>query len=524
MAVPTLNERARITSTNPATGEVLGDVPNMTPEQVLDAVARARAAQKEWGALSVHQRSRFLLNLRAVITDRAEEIAQALSRETGKPPIEARAAEVFPVCYYLTWLARQAPRVLARERLGIGVMGLLGKRSYIMYKPLGVAGVITPWNYPFSISVGEIAAALVSGNGVVHKPSEHTPLIAVKTRELADLAGIPRDIFQVVTGDGATGAAVVDAPVDKVFFTGSVRTGKRIGESCARRLRPCVLELGGKDPMIVLDDAHLENAARGAVWAAFSNSGQTCAAVERCYVQERVYDQFVTRVVALTNALRQGRPDGPVDIGSMNNAMQFDIVRRHVDAARAQGATVAAGGEPNAAAGDLFYKPTVLTNVTHDMACVREETFGPTLPIMKFATDDEAVRLANDSAYGLTASVWSRDQRRAFRIAEQLEAGTVTVNDHMFTHAACETPWGGVKESGQGVTHSRFGLYEFCRRLHVNTGRADARVLWWYPYSDRLYRALAGAHEAAFGRGFWRRARGIFKAVGAFLGRKRPRR
>jgi succinate-semialdehyde dehydrogenase/glutarate-semialdehyde dehydrogenase len=359
---------------------------------------------------------------------------------------------------------------------------------------LGVVGIISPWNFPWATPLDEVVLALMAGNAVVLKPSELTPLTAVKIKSVFSQAGLADGLLQIVTGDGSTGAALIGAGTDKILFTGSVATGKRVAEAAANYLIPVVLELGGKDPMIVLEDAHVENAARGAVWGAFANSGQACASVERCYVHESIADQFTQAVVAETKRLRQSG-DKQGDLGSMTSEAQLRTVERHVYEATARGAKALTGGERVPDVPGPFFPPTVLTNVDHDMEVMREETFGPVLPIMTFRNDDEAVRLANDSIYGLTASVWTTDMARGKKLAERIESGTVMVNEVLYTHGIAQTPWGGVKQSGFGRTHGRAGLLELVNQQHIHVNRLSSKPdIWWFNYTasaSRLFRDLA---------------------------------
>jgi succinate-semialdehyde dehydrogenase/glutarate-semialdehyde dehydrogenase len=329
----------------------------------------------------------------------------------------------------------------------------MARTSYIVYKPLGVVGIISPWNFPWATPLDEVVMALMAGNAVVVKPSELTPLTALKIAEVFKQAQLPDGLLQIVTGDGTTGAALVEAGVNKIMFTGSVNTGKRVAEAAAKHLTPVVLELGGKDPMIVFEDANLENAARAAIWGAFCNSGQACASIERCYAHTSIADKFVELVIKETGRLKQDKPStGDIDVGAMTNQEQLEIVEDHVSDAVKHGAELRAGGHRLNSQG-WFHEPTVVTGVDHSMKLMRDETFGPVLPIMTFRTDEEAVRLANDSIYG---------------------------------HAVAQTPWGGVKQSGYGRTHGSLGLLEFvsAQHIHVNAmpGLAD---VWWFPYSKR---------------------------------------
>jgi succinate-semialdehyde dehydrogenase/glutarate-semialdehyde dehydrogenase len=526
-SIPAKAEAPEIISRNPATGEEIGRAPLTMPEEVARAVDRARGAQPLWANKSFRDRGRVIMRARKIILKELDEIALLISRETGKPASEAVSMEMAGSLDLMQYFARRTESLLQRERISIGLYNWLGRTSYLVYKPIGVVGIISPWNFPWATPLDEVVMALMAGNAVVLKPSELTPLTGLKIKEVLDRAGLPEGLLEVVTGDGSTGAALMGAGVDKVMFTGSVATGKRVAEAAANYLIPVVLELGGKDAMIVLEDANIENAARGAIWGAFANCGQSCAAVERCYVHESIAQKFTDAVVAETKRLilgtgtprphvsepgaatgtqtqlepkrairAGGAPALPVyDIGSMSSEQQLRIVERHVYEATANGAKALTGGERTADADGPFFPPTVLTNVNHEMAVMREETFGPVLPIMSFKTDDEAVRLANDSDYGLTASVWTSDLSRGKRIAEQIEAGTVTINEVLYTHSIAQTPWSGVKQSGFGSTHGRAGLLELVNAQHIHVNRFPfVPDVWWFSYTPsagKLFRSLA---------------------------------
>jgi succinate-semialdehyde dehydrogenase/glutarate-semialdehyde dehydrogenase len=488
-------QRREIISHDPATGEEIGRTPLLSPEAVAQAVARARAAQPAWANLSFPERGRVILKAREIMLRQMDAMATLISRETGKPATEAIAMEVVPTLDAMHYFARHTAKLLRPQRIDIGQYGLMGRSSRIVYKPAGVVGIISPWNFPLGTPAAEVVMALMAGNSIVLKPSEFTPFTALKIGDIFRNAGLPDGLLEIVTGDGSTGAALIDARVDKIVFTGSVATGKRVAEAAAKHLTPVVLELGGKDPMVVLEDADIENAARGAVWGAFANAGQACASVERCYVHESIAPQFIARVVAETEALKQGPgTTEATDVGSMTNERQLQIVEDHVSDAVSHGASVLTGGKRSNLKG-LFYQPTVLAGVNQGMTIMREETFGPVLPVMTFKTDDEAVRLANDSAYGLTASVWTKDIRRGKRIAERIEAGTVMVNEVLYTHGIAQTPWGGTKDSGYGRTHGRMGLLELVTPRHIHVNRLSFLPdLWWFRYTSeasRLFRGLA---------------------------------
>ena len=494
--IPTQTVETEIISRDPGTGAELGRVPIASPADVLNAVARARAAQPAWAARSFADRGAFILKARELMLQRVEELGLLISQETGKPVSEAISMEIVPTLDAMYYLAHKAEKLLRPQKIEIGQYGLMGRSSRIVYKPVGVVGIISPWNFPLATPADEIVMALVAGNSVVLKPSELTTLTALKLGDIFREARLPAGLLEIVTGYGATGAALIDARVDKIMFTGSVATGKRVAGAAAKHLTPVVLELGGKDPMIVLEDADIPNAARGAVWGAFANSGQACASIERCYVQEAVAPQFLARVLSETSMLKQAvGVNADTDVGAMTNERQLQIVEDHVADAIARGAKVLSGGKRVANAAGFFYPPTVLTNVDHGMKIMREETFGPTLPVMTFKTEDEALALANDSVFGLTASVWTNNIGRGRRLAEKIAAGTVMVNEVLYTHGIAQTPWGGVKESGYGRTHGRAGLLELVNPHHVHVNRFGwLPDLWWFRYDQnagKLFRRLA---------------------------------
>ena len=485
-----------IISYDPSTGDEIGRAPLMNASDVAAAVNKARAAQPAWGRLSYQSRAQFILRARELVLEQLEEIAKLISRETGKPATEAISMEIVPTLDLMHYFAENAEDLLDQRRIGLGQYNLMGRSSYVVYKPLGVVGIISPWNFPWATPLDEVVMALMAGNAVVVKPSELTPLTALKIGEVFKQAQLPEGLLSIVTGDGSTGAALVDAGVNKIMFTGSVNTGKRVAEAAAKHLTPVVLELGGKDPMVVLEDADLENAARAAVWGAFCNSGQACASIERCYVHESIANKFVDLVVKETQLLKQDKASvEPIDIGAMTNERQLLIVEDHVSDAVERGAKIHTGGHRLNDSSGWFHQPTVVTDVDHSMKLMSEETFGPVLPIMTFKTDEDAVRLANDSVYGLTASVFTKDIARGRRLAEQIDAGTVMVNEVVYTHAVAQTPWGGVKASGYGRTHGRLGLLELvsAQHIHVNSVPRVADV-WWFPYTKQageLFRSFA---------------------------------
>jgi acyl-CoA reductase-like NAD-dependent aldehyde dehydrogenase len=486
---------SEIVSYDPATGQEIGRVPLTTARQVQEAVARARSAQPAWATLTFRQRAKVVLHARKLVLEQIDDIAKLISRETGKPIAEAISMEIVPALDLMHYFARHTAELLQPQPIDIGQYGLMGRSSRIVYKPLGVIGIISPWNFPWATPLDEVVMALMAGNAVVLKPSELTPLTALKIGEVFNQAGLPAGLVEIVTGDGSTGAALVDTAIDKVMFTGSVQTGKRVAETAARHLTPVVLELGGKDPMIVFDDANLPNAARAAVWGAFANAGQACASVERCYVHESIASKFIELVLKETRDLKQGNSHSEdVDLGSMTNERQLKLVEDHISDALALGAEILTGGHRQQGAG-WFHQPTVVIGVDHSMKLMRDETFGPVLPIMTFKSDEDAIRFANDSIYGLTASVWTGNITRGQRVAEKIQAGTVMVNEVVYTHGIAQAPWGGVKQSGYGRTHGRLGLLELVMPQHIHVNRFPwVPDVWWFRYSKQgsdLFRGLA---------------------------------
>jgi acyl-CoA reductase-like NAD-dependent aldehyde dehydrogenase len=488
--------RTEIISCDPATGDELGRVPIASDDDVNRALLRAREAQPAWAARSFAERGRIVMKAREIVLAEIEDIALLISRESGKPVVEAVSMELSPTLDLMQFFARRTRKLLQSEKIDIGLYSLLGRSSRITYKPLGVVAIISPWNFPWAIPLGEVVMALMTGNAVLLKPSELTPLVGLKIAEVFRRAGLPDPLLQVLTGDGSTGASIARAAIDKIMFTGSVTTGKRVAQAAALNLTPVVLELGGKDPMLVLDDADLETASSAAVWGAFSNSGQACASVERCYVHKNIAPAFIDRVLAKTKALRQqlGSSEG-AEIAAMSSERQLEIVESQVTDAVSHGAEVLTGGRRAPGLTGPFYEPTLITGVDHSMPLMCEETFGPVLPIMTFESDDEAVHLANDSVFGLTASVWTKDIGRGRRLADRIEAGTVMVNEVLYTHGIAQTPWGGVKQSGLGRTHGKLGLLELVTPHHVHVNRLGfIPDLWWFgytPVASKLFRGLA---------------------------------
>jgi len=528
---------------NPATQEIIGALPNLTANQITDAVSKANAAQSRWAATPVRERLRILTRFAELLCDQKDAVASVISREAGKPEAEALSTEILVVLDTVKYLANHVPAFLKPETIAHGNPIMKLKAGKLLREPYGVVGIISPWNYPFSLPSVQTLTALATGNAIVLKPSEFTPFSSLELEKLLRAAGLDPDLLQVVTGDGAAGAALLAAKIQKVVFTGSVATGKRVAQAAAARLLPVVLELGGKDPMIVLEDADIDVASSAAVWGAFMNAGQTCLSVERCYVHESIYPKFLEACVtktgklrighshplrrdqssenALNVAQRMGHPEQEIDIGPMIHERQLRIVQSHVDDAVTRGARLLAGGKPLPKLGPSFFAPTILADVDHSMTIMREETFGPVLPICSFKTEDEAVELANDSEFGLAASIFTGNRKRGEALARRIDAGTVMVNDVIACFGISEAPHGGVKASGIGRTHGRFGLEEMVWPKYVDSDRLPRmKKLWWYGYGPAFAQQMGGFIELLFAKKLINRLRGGVKSTKSYLRRR----
>jgi acyl-CoA reductase-like NAD-dependent aldehyde dehydrogenase len=513
---------AELRPVNPATLEPVGVVPVSAPEEVAEAVADARLVAERWRESSFDERRVLLSGVAEAVLDSADEIAATVTAETGKPLFESFTAELFVALDNLLWAASNAGQVLRPERLRYPQLHLRHKRGWLLYEPLGVIGVISPWNFPFSIPFAQAAFAVAAGNAVVVKPSELTPLSGAWLERL-----FPNGLVRVVQGSGETGEALVRAPgIAKVVFTGSGETGRRVAALAGERLRPVTLELGGKDPMLVFEDADLDRAVAGALWGAFSNCGQVCSAVERIYVARRLYEAFVEELARRAQALRIGRGDDlETHLGPMISEDERARVEELVQDSVGRGADVRLGGaRPDVGLPGWFYEPTILTGVEREARLEREEIFGPVVSVAPFGDEAEAVRLANGSSFGLGASVWTSDLGRAQRVGRRLEAGSVWANDVSYSYGTGQASWGGTKESGFGRTHSKHGLYEVSRVKFADLDRGRVPVPWWYPYGERtldgfrgmagvLYRERLGAKLGAA----WRHGRGLLSLGRRYL-------
>lgn len=479
---------SQIASINPATGETLRSIQPTAVENLPGIFKKAREAQLRWGALSPRKRAAALLSLREVILDRIDELAELISLENGKPRFEALANELLPAIELLTYFAKITPHALHDEPITMGLMK--HRQSELNYWPLGIVAIISPWNYPFLLPFGEIVMALTTGNAVVFKPSEITSQVGLKIQELFELSGYPSDILQTVLGDGALGTALIEQKPAKVFFTGSVATGRKVMKAAAEHLIPVNLELGGKDAMIVLADADLDYATSAALWGGFSNSGQVCASVERIIVHESISEEFARLLVEKVAKLRQGPSiNNNIDLGVITLDRQKQVYESQLEQAKALGAQVLCGGTFSADGRAL--QPTLITGLNiEELDVYTEETFGPIIALTTFRSVQEAIDKVNRSKYGLLASVITKNLSLAGYIAKQLEVGTVTINEVVYTAGLPETPWGGVKNSGFGKKHSARGLQEFANVRHIHRPRSMLFVFkspWWFPYTEFQY-------------------------------------
>lgn len=519
-----------VRSTNPATLEPVGAARAAAPEEIPELVAEARLAQERWAGSGHDERRRLLARVAHAVLDNAEELAKTVTSETGKPLVEGYSTELFPSLDHLTWLASNAGEILRPERLRYPQPYLRHKRGWVVYEPLGVVAIVSPWNYPFLIPFTQTALAVAAGNSVIVKPSELTPLSGEWVQRAFEEAGAPAGLVRVAQGPGeAVGDALVRARgVAKVIFTGSDEVGRQVAAAAGERLCPVTLELGGKDPMLVFEDADLDRAVEGALWGSFSNCGQTCAGVERIYVARDLHEAFVEELARRAQGLRIGRGEElRTELGPLISEEQRAKVEELVADALERGAEARTGARrPDVGLPGWFYEPTVLTGVADGARVMEEEIFGPVVTVRSFGSESEAVQLANDSRYGLGASIWTRDLDRARRLARRLQAGTVWTNDLLYSYGTCQAPWGGYKDSGLGRTHSKHGLYECSQIKFVDADSGRVPVPWWYPYGPEAADGFQGMLGVLYGDGLlakaaaaWRHRRGLVHLTGRYLSR-----
>ena len=482
----TANGRRLLTLTSPITLETTGEIICANQADVSAAVSTAREIQPTWSKTSFSQRAAIVNEACRLIVKKADMIMDTVIAETGKARTDAMSMEVFSVADSLCYYAKNTEKFLrSRKRKIHGVMRFT-KELHIAYKPLGVIGLITPWNGPFVLMMNQACQAIMAGNTVVAKGSEVTPYSSKLAETIFLEAGLPEGVFQVLLGDGETGAAIVDGDVDKISFTGSVTTGRKVAESCARQLKPVTLELGGNDAMIVCADADLDRAVQGAWLGSCMNTGHYCCGTERIYVVEEIYDTFLEKVLAAGQDLKQGAQHGfDESIGAVFWDKQLEIIERHVSDAKTKGATIHLGGSRNETLKGLYYRPTVITDVSNDMDIMVEETFGPILCIQKVRDETEAIKLANDSKYGLNGNVWTQDKARGIQLALQIDTGACSINDMAMSYGIPEAPFGGKKNSGVGQVNGKKGVRGYCHEMPIVIEKRGGKIPNGYPYSEK---------------------------------------
>lgn len=510
-------------SRNPYTGEELGKFSINTKEEVFDIIKKAKIAQRKWNSIPLLQRVSKIKKIIKYIIENVDAISEEISLENGKVKIDALATEVLPVTLAIDYYCKNAKKFLKEEKIKNSNILLFNKKSKIIKTPYGVIGIISPWNYPFSIPFSEIIKALLAGNSVILKTASQSQLVGNRIKKCIEFAELPENVFNYVNVPGKyVGDYFIDGGVDKIFFTGSVQVGKYLMEKASKKLIPLSLELGGNDPMIVLKDADIDRAAWGEIWAGFQNSGQSCGGIERIYVQKEVYNKFLEKTKNYLEKLKIGPDiDYDSDIGGLTSLQQYNIVKEHVNDAISKGAKIFY--QKNIDERNKNYKniypPTIVINVNHQMKLMKDETFGPVVGVMTFDSLEEAIKLANDSYLGLTASIWTKNRKLALKLAKNIEAGVITINDHLMSHGLAETPWGGVKMSGIGKTHGRLGFEEMVQHKVVVDDLLyfTKKNLWWHPFNKNIYNGLKSAMFALYGNGIFVKIKNWFNVIKVFL-------
>ena len=503
---------------NPATGEIIEQVRLNTTDELCDLIAKARKAQELWMNTDIKERSRIVLKIRDYLVNNMDKIARTISRDNGKTITDSLATEVISAIMAVSYYCKNAERFLKDQKLAAGNILFIYKRSKIVKIPYGVIGIISPWNYPFSIPFSEVVMGLLAGNAVFLKVATETQAVGLALKEAIEYAGLPPNIFNYINLPGRiVGDAFLAYGIDKIFFTGSVSVGKYLMEKAAKTLTPLCLELGGNDAMIVCEDADLSRAASGALWAGFQNAGQSCGGIERIYVHEKVYKKFIELLKTLIQNLHVGYGENyDSGMGCMTTTKQYETVKKQVEDAVNKGAVIFAQSEvPKEQNLRNFLPAMILTEVDHGMTVMRDETFGPVVGVMKFETEDEAIKLANDSYLGLTGSVWTQNRKKAERIGRRIKAGVVTVNDHLMSHGLPETPWGGFKQSGIGRTHGKLGFDEMTQSLTLVNDILpfQKRNLWWHPFNKKLYDGLKGIPIFLYGNKLSLKLKGLISLL-----------
>ncbi len=502
---------------NPATGKQIGESQLHTLDDLSTMMNESRLAQREWQKLSVKERGKRILKIKDYLVDNLDALSKIISDDNGKVRFDALATEVFPAVMATKYYVKNAPKFLKEKSIAASSVVLINKRSRIRYEPMGVVGIISPWNYPFAIPYSEVIMALIAGNGVILKTATETQIVGQALRDAINSADLPKGLFQFINLPGrVAGEGFLKAGIDKLFFTGSVPVGKLLMKQAAETLTPVSLELGGNDAMLVCEDVDIDRAVNGAVWAGFSNTGQSCGGVERIYVHQKVYGKFMDSLKVKIESLRIGTPsDFNTDVGVMTTEKQVNTVKLHLDDALKNGAILFAESKTEDNSNNIL-TPKVVSNVNHTMLMMKEETFGPLLGVMKVENMDEAVELANDSSLGLTGSVWSKNNKKAIQLASKIKAGTITINDHLMSHGLAETSWGGFKESGIGRTHGVLGLMEMVEPHHIINDILPGvkKNIWWHPYSEDLYDGLKSIVYLFYGNSLSQKFSNLFKPLG----------
>lgn len=516
LIMPTTTEKNLITVINPATLEELGTVQVSTNEEIKDKISLAKDAFPFWSNISIEKRIQYLTKIYEIIINDREKIAKKITENNGKPLAESYLTEIASTLQVMEYFIKNSKELLCDQNIQLGAL-YPTKKSYITYEPCGIIAIISPWNYPFYLPFSAITKTLITGNTFVFKPSSLVSLIGKQIEEILLKADLPNGVANVIYGNGEIANELINGDIDKVVFTGSVEVGKKIAENCAKRLIPVSLELGGKDPAIVFKTSNIEYACQGVLWGALSNTGQACASIERVYVESEIYNEFAEKLTLLAKDLKVGNGfEDETDIGPLINSEQLKKIEEHIKDATSKGAKLIFGGKRIHEIG-FFIEPAILTNVTHKMKIMTEETFGPVIPIMKFETTEEAIRLANDSKYGLASSIWTDDVENAKKVAKNLNFGTVWINDSLFLQAHPACPWTYYKESGYGAT----SVYDFVKTKHISTDQGFIPMVrpksyWWYPYKGkaRSYRDLI---EVLYKPGVKHKAQAAFKTIVDFL-------
>jgi acyl-CoA reductase-like NAD-dependent aldehyde dehydrogenase len=515
-------DAGKLFSINPGTGQIIAAVTAIPPEAIPAVVAKARSAFETWSELSLQTRLELFRKAHREFFLARDEIARVISEETGKHLVEAYT-EILVVLDCFKYYLKHIPKFLQDQKVAASNPLLKIRTGYVRYEPLGVVLVISSWNFPFLLAMHHIIPALLAGNVVIHKPSEHAAQVGLKIREVFDRSYLPKGVLEIVTGLADVGSALASAKVDKIFFTGSTEVGRKIHQSAAENLTPVNMELGGSDAMIVLEDANLKRAVNAALWGGFTNAGQACLSVERVYVQELIFDQFLEELIGKARALRLKANDSEEgEISSLISHQQLAKIERLVNDAVQKGAVLRLGGKTIRDQEGWYFEPAILTSVTAAMDIAREEIFGPVMIVTPFITDDEAAFLANDSNFGLSASVWTRDRERGLKIAQKIKAGAVLIND-LFVHIGqSEAPYTGYKNSALGVSHGPWGIMEMVRPKYVNydrpwlnrllgifVKRLVDNDLWWFQYNRDLSRGFGALLESLHENTIWKRLRAV---------------